>query len=125
MLLSFFNGLALLIPYVGSTVIFFPVAFVAYFEWGIAKDFFYVIFAYLIIHLVDGHILVPLLFSEVVNLHPVAIIAAVLVFGGLWGIWGLFFAIPLATLVHAVLKAWFIKREYVNKQVTHNTTPNP
>ena len=50
--------------------------------------------------------LVPLLFSEVVDLHPVAIIVAVLVFGGLWGFWGVFFAIPLATLVQAVLKAW-------------------
>ena len=33
-------------------------------------------------------------------------IVAVLVFGGLWGFWGVFFAIPLATLVQAVLKAW-------------------
>jgi putative permease len=49
---------------------------------------------------------VPLLFSEVVNLHPAAIIAAVLVFGGIWGLWGVFFAIPLATLVNAVIKAW-------------------
>jgi putative permease len=54
----------------------------------------------------DGNVLVPLLFSEVVNLHPVAIIIAILVFGGLWGFWGVFFAIPLATLVQAVLKAW-------------------
>jgi len=122
MLLSLFNGLALLIPYVGTTVVFFPLIFVAYFEWGIAKDFFYVITAYLIIHLVDGHILVPLLFSEVVNLHPVAIIVAVLVFGGLWGIWGLFFAIPLATLVHAVLKAWYLKRDHVHKQTGHNNS---
>jgi putative permease len=51
-------------------------------------------------------VLVPLLFSEVVNLHPVAIIAAVFIFGGIWGLWGVFFAIPLATLVHAVLKSW-------------------
>jgi putative permease len=123
MLLSLFNGIALLIPYVGSTVVFFPVIFVAYFEWGIAKDFFYVISAYLIIHLVDGHILVPLLFSGVVNLHPVAIIVAILVFGGLWGVWGLFFAIPLATLVHAVLKAWSIKRELVPNQKAHNPLP--
>jgi predicted PurR-regulated permease PerM len=72
--------------------------------------------AYLIIQMIDGHILVPLLFSEVVNIHPVAIIIAILVFGGLWGIWGLFFAIPLATLVHAVLKAWFVKREHFHKQ---------
>lgn len=39
------------------------------------------------------------------NLHPVAIIIAVLVFGGLWGFWGVFFAIPLATLVKAVWHA--------------------
>ena len=50
--------------------------------------------------------LVPLLFSEVVDLHPIAIIAAVLVFGGLWGFWGVFFAIPLATVVQSILKAW-------------------
>jgi predicted PurR-regulated permease PerM len=28
------------------------------------------------------------------------------VFGGLWGFWGIFFAIPLATLVKAVINAW-------------------
>ena len=34
------------------------------------------------------------------------IIVSVLVFGGLWGFWGVFFAIPLATLVSAVIHAW-------------------
>jgi perM len=29
-----------------------------------------------------------------------------LIFGGLWGFWGVFFAIPLATLVKAVVNAW-------------------
>jgi len=51
-------------------------------------------------------VLVPLLFSEVVNLHPLAIILAVLFFGGLFGVWGVFFAIPLATLAQTVLKVW-------------------
>ncbi|MEZ5583521.1 MAG: AI-2E family transporter [Candidatus Competibacteraceae bacterium] len=46
--------------------------------------------AYLIIQALDGNVLVPLLFSEVVDLHPVAIIVAVLVFGGSWGFWGYF-----------------------------------
>ena len=27
-------------------------------------------------------------------------------FGGIWGFWGVFFAIPLATLVKAVMNAW-------------------
>jgi putative permease len=62
--------------------------------------------AYAIIQALDGNLLVPLMFSEVVNLHPVAIILAILVFGGLWGFWGIFFAIPLATLVKAVINAW-------------------
>jgi len=49
---------------------------------------------------------VPVIFSEAVNLHPVAIISAVLVFGGLWGLAGVFFAIPLATLIKAIINAW-------------------
>ena len=61
---------------------------------------------YGVIQFLDGNLLVPLLFSEVVNLHPVAIIVAVVFFGSLWGIWGVFFAIPLATLIQAIIKAW-------------------
>ena len=60
----------------------------------------------MVIQVLDGNVLVPLLFSEAVNLHPVAIVIAVLFFGGLWGLWGVFFAIPLATLVSAILSAW-------------------
>ena len=37
---------------------------------------------------------------------PILIICAVLLFGGLWGFWGVFFAIPLATLFKAVINAW-------------------
>jgi putative permease len=66
----------------------------------------YVLIAYTVIQTLDGVVLVPLLFSEAVNLHPVAIIVAILFFGGLWGFWGVFFAIPLATVVKAVIAAW-------------------
>jgi len=106
MLVSFFVGLSVLVPYIGVTVMFFPVSLMALFQWGLSAESLYVVIAYTIIQLLDGNLLAPLLLSEVVNIHPVAIIVAVLIFGGLWGIWGLFFAIPLATLVHAVLKAW-------------------
>jgi putative permease len=69
-------------------------------------EFGYVMIAYAIIQILDGNLLVPLLFSEAVNLHPVTIIISVIFFGGIWGLWGVFFAIPLATLVKAVLNAW-------------------
>jgi putative permease len=31
---------------------------------------------------------------------------AVLFFGGIWGLWGVFFAIPLATMIKAIIDAW-------------------
>ncbi len=105
-LLATMVGISVLIPYIGAAVVTIPIAFVAYFQWGWGWDFGQVIIAYAIIQALDGNVLVPLLFSEALNLHPVAIIVAILVFGGLWGFWGIFFAIPLATVVQAVLKAW-------------------
>jgi len=106
LLLAALVGLSVLIPYVGATVVSIPVALIAYFQWGVTNDFWYLIIAYFIVQALDGNVLVPLLFSEVVNLHPVAIILSILVFGGLWGFWGVFFAIPLGTLVNALLIAW-------------------
>ena len=107
MLLAVLMGLQVIIPYIGATLVTFPVISVAYFQWGLSGDeFMYIAIAYSIIQALDGVILVPVLFSEAVNLHAVAIIIAILFFGGLWGFWGVFFAIPLATVVKAVLTAW-------------------
>ena len=99
-------GLSVLVPFIGAAVVTFPVVLVALFQYGLTNEFWYVVAAYGVIQALDGNVLVPILFSEVVDLHPIAIIVAVLFFGGLWGGWGVFFAIPLATLVQAVLKAW-------------------
>ena len=106
LLLAVLVGLSVVVPYVGAAVVTIPVVLIAWFQWGYGPDFIWVTVAYLIVQALDGNVLVPLLFSEVVALHPVAIIIAILVFGGIWGFWGVFFAIPLATLVKAVLSAW-------------------
>jgi len=107
MLLAVLMGVQVIIPYIGATLVTFPVLGVAYFQWGLGGDeFMYIVIAYSIIQALDGVILVPVLFSEAVNLHAVAIIVAILFFGGLWGFWGVFLAIPLATVVKAVLTAW-------------------
>ncbi|WP_028773884.1 AI-2E family transporter [Shewanella waksmanii] len=105
-LLGVLTGLSVLIPYVGATLVTLPIALVAFFQWGISPEFGYLMLGYGIIQALDGNLLVPILFSDAVDLHPVFIIAAVLVFGGLWGVWGVFFAIPLASLVKAVINAW-------------------
>ena len=105
-LLALLVGLSVIIPYIGAALVTIPVIMVAFFQWGLGSEFYAVFAVYVIIQTLDGNLLVPLLFSEAVNLHPVAIIMAVLFFGGIWGLWGVFFAIPLATLVKAIINAW-------------------
>ncbi|MFU9137874.1 AI-2E family transporter [Erwinia tasmaniensis] len=106
LLLAVLVGLSVLIPYVGALAVTLPVIGVGLAQWGLSGDFWTMIIVYLIIQALDGNILVPVLFSEAVNLHPLVIILSVVIFGGLWGFWGVFFAIPLATLVKAVVHAW-------------------
>jgi putative permease len=106
LLLATMVGLSVIIPYIGAAVVTVPIALIAWFQWGWSPEFGWMLAVYGVLQALDGYLLVPLLFSEVVNLHPVAIIIAILVFGGLWGFWGVFFAIPLATLVQAVMQAW-------------------
>ena len=110
-LLALLVGLSVLIPYIGATAVTLPVLMIGYFQWGFGSEFITLAVVYGVIQMLDGNVLVPLLFSEAVNLHPVAIILAVLIFGGIWGFWGVFFAIPLATLAKAVISAWPMKVE--------------
>ncbi|MGG1929331.1 AI-2E family transporter [Enterobacter soli] len=100
------GGLSVLIPYIGAFVVTIPVVGVALFQFGLGTEFWSCFAVYLIIQGLDGNLLVPVLFSEAVNLHPLVIILSVVIFGGLWGFWGVFFAIPLATLIKAVVHAW-------------------
>ncbi|MBM7073727.1 AI-2E family transporter [Shewanella sp. 202IG2-18] len=105
-LLGVLTGISVLIPFLGATLVTLPIVLVAFFQWGISPEFGYLLLGYGIIQAIDGNVLVPLLFSDAVDLHPVIIIAAVLIFGGMWGVWGVFFAIPLASLIKAVINAW-------------------
>ena len=116
-LLAMVVGLSVLIPYIGAAIVTLPVALVGYFQWGLNADynFTWLMISYFVIQFLDGNVLVPILFSEAVNLHPIAIIVAILVFGGLWGFWGVFFAIPLATLVKALINVWPIYEEDMKK----------
>jgi putative permease len=106
LMLAVLVGISTIVPYIGATAAAVPVVLVALFQWGFGNEFYQLIVIFLVLHALDGNLLVPLIFSETVNLHPIAIIAAVLVFGGVWGFWGVFFAIPLATFIKAIIRAW-------------------
>ena len=105
-LLGVLLGLSVIVPYIGAVIVTIPIAIVGLMEWGLSPHFAYLMVVYAVIVTLDGNLLVPLLFSGAMDLHPIVIILSVLVFGGIWGFWGVFFAIPLATLIKSVLNTW-------------------
>lgn len=105
-LLGVLVGISALIPYVGVILVTLPVVAVGYMQWGFDFHFLYLVITYIALMILDGNILTPLLFAETMDIHPVAVIIAILIFGGLWGFWGIFFAIPLASVTKVLLNAW-------------------
>ncbi|MDB3994466.1 AI-2E family transporter [Gammaproteobacteria bacterium] len=105
-LIAILVGLSVIIPIFGAILVTIPVVLIGLYEWGLAENFYWLLSLYLLIQILDGNLLVPILFSNRNNLHPVVIIIAVLFFGGIWGFWGLFFAIPLATFIKAIINSW-------------------
>ena len=105
-LIAILVGLSVIIPIFGAILVTIPVVLIGLYEWGLTENFYWLLSLYLLIQILDGNVLVPILFSNRNNLHPVVIIIAVLFFGGIWGFWGLFFAIPLATIIKAIINSW-------------------
>ena len=105
-LLSVLVGFSVLIPYVGAFLVTIPVVVVGLLQFGIGTQFYLLVGLYLLLQALDGNLLVPIIFSDAVKLHPVIIILAVFVFGSMFGFWGVFFSIPIATFIKAVWNAW-------------------
>ena len=105
-LLSVLVGFSVIIPYVGAFLVTIPIVIIGLLQFGLDTQFYILISLYLLLQALDGNLLVPLIFSETVKLHPVVIILAVFVFGSIFGFWGVFFSIPIATFIKAVWNAW-------------------
>ncbi len=99
-------GLSVVIPYVGAVIITVPIILIGMVQFGLSSTFFYLLAVYIIIQLLDSNVLTPYLFSKAMNLDAFSILAAIMIFGGLWGFWGVFFSIPLATFIGTLIVHW-------------------
>ncbi|MBF0611364.1 MAG: AI-2E family transporter [Magnetococcales bacterium] len=104
-LLALLTALSVLIPFLGVAAVTVPVLILGLIQWGLTWDALNPFIAYAILQLVDGTVLAPVILGEAVNLHPTTIIVAVLFFGSLWGLLGVFFAVPLAILIKTVVES--------------------
>lgn len=105
-LLAFGVGISVIIPYIGTIIISVPVLFISAVQLGLTHDFLYFNIIYILIHFLDGNLLVPILFSETVDLHPISIIMAIIIFGSTLNVYGVFFAIPFAIVIKAIINLY-------------------
>ncbi|MBF0627457.1 MAG: AI-2E family transporter [Magnetococcales bacterium] len=103
-LVAVLTGLSVLIPFLGLAAVTIPVVLLGVLQWGITWEAIHPLLVYGILQLVDGNLIAPMILGETVRVHPTTIMLAVLFFGSLWGVAGVFFAVPLAVLVKSVLE---------------------
>jgi len=90
-----------LVPYVGSLVMAGGAMLVALMQFG-TLDMALVVTAICFgIRLVSGYVLSPWLTSRTSRLSPVAVFLSVLVWGWLWGVWGMLLGVPIIMVVKA------------------------
>ena len=65
-----------------------------------------ILFAFAVLQFIDGNIFLPFLMSGVVKLPAVVVLLSVFFFGALFGIWGIFFAVPLSSFVKSLMDNW-------------------
>jgi predicted PurR-regulated permease PerM len=96
------GGVLHLIPYAGPTAFIFLVGLTAYAQFDSLQPVVLIIGSMLAAVGVIGLLLVPWLTQRVGRLNAVTVFVALLVWGWLWGIWGLLLGIPIVMAINAV-----------------------
>jgi predicted PurR-regulated permease PerM len=118
LLIGIFSGLISFIPYVGALIsVVVPVLL------ALISDPFsavWVIVAFIVIQQIEGNLLQPIVMSRAVDLHPALVVFAILVMGTLFGIVGVFLAVPLVAALQVLVRELWVQRM---DQI--GTDPNP
>jgi len=98
-----FAGVANLVPYVGPIVGVIPPVIVSLYETGNLAAAGYIVFAFLIIQLIDNGVLKPVVVGKSVDLHPLVILLAVIIGGKFFGILGMILSIPFTGFLKIIM----------------------
>lgn len=106
-ILAIAAGILCIIPYIGPFVVFIPGLIIALqVSWMMAVKFLIVWF---VIQAIHGHLVVPRVMGDKLQMHPVTIIFVLLVMAELFGLIGVIFGIPIYCFVK-VLVIYFFRR---------------
>lgn len=101
------------IPVVGPIICAVPAIFIAYAESS--TNAFYVALFYIIFYQLDANFIMPKIMGKKIDVHPVVLILSLLIGAKLFGIVGMFFAVPVAAVYRVLYKELWHEGERVIK----------
>jgi predicted PurR-regulated permease PerM len=100
--LGVFTGLMIIIPYIGIALGFTIGTLSVILQFGFGSELVWVLAIFGAGQFIEGFFLTPRLVGERIGLHPVAVLFALIIFGKLFGFFGVLLALP-ASAVSLVL----------------------
>ncbi|MBA7564914.1 putative transport protein YhhT [subsurface metagenome] len=110
-LLGFIAGLLNMIPLLGPIIGAIPAALAALFISPFKS--LLVILLFVAIQLIDAYVFSPIVLKYQIGVHPGIMIFSLMVGGALFGIWGLFFAVPAVAILQEILKYYLLEKNKI------------
>ena len=102
--LGVFTALMIVIPYIGITLGLSLATISALLQFGPHAEVLGVLILFGVGQFIEGFFLTPRLVGERIGLHPVAVLFALLLFGKLFGFFGVLLALPISAVSLVLVK---------------------
>ncbi len=103
LLLGILTGFLVIIPFIGTFISFLLTLIIGYLTFGMTAKLLYIMIIYLVGNIFESYIITPKIIGDKIGLHPLWIIFSIFACGSLFGIIGIFFAIPIAGITKILL----------------------
>lgn len=114
-LIGFIIGLTNIIPFFGPFIGAVPSALLIFLASPIKCVYFIIII--IVLQQIDGNILGPKILSSSIGISSFWVMFAILVFGGMFGFWGLLCGVPLFAVIYDLVSE-FINRRLKDKKLS-------
>ena len=116
-LIGVISGALNIIPYVGAIVAFFLSVSVAFLSGSPARAL-YAAIASVVLQQVDSIYISPKVMGKSVRLHPVTVLLSIVIFGKIFGVWGMIFAVPVTAVLKIIYGRIYSRRKkkYLNRK---------
>lgn len=116
--LGVFTALVIIIPYIGIALGLLLAVLSVILQFGFGIELVIVLIVFGLGQALEGFFLTPRLVGERIGLHPVAVLFALLIFGKLFGFFGVLLALPASAVVLVLVRftlSWYKQSTWYRK----------